>query len=100
MAAEEITFHDQAAAEYDAAFDWYLARSPDSARKFDSEVQRALQQILEHPRRSATGPSGTRRYLLRKFPFLLIYRELSQETVQIVAVAHANRKPGFWTQRV
>jgi toxin ParE1/3/4 len=100
MAADEITFHDEAAAEYDAAFDWYLARSPDAARRFDTEVQRALQQVLDNPRRWAVGPPGTRRYLLRKFPFLLIYRETSQNVMQVIALAHTSRKPGFWKERL
>jgi plasmid stabilization system protein ParE len=40
-------FHEEAGIEYDAAFDWYLARSPDAARKFDAEVERAITQIVE-----------------------------------------------------
>ncbi len=58
MAADEITFHDEAAAEYDAAFDWYLARSAEAARRFDNEVQRGLEQILERPSRWAQAPSA------------------------------------------
>lgn len=100
MAADKITFHDEAAAEYDAAFDWYLARSPDAARRFDTEIHHALKQILQSPKRWAVAPSGTRHYLLRKFPFILVYRDLSEENVQIVAVAHTSRKPGFWKHRI
>jgi hypothetical protein len=39
-------FHQEATAEYDTAFDWYLERSPDAALKFDAEVDRALAQII------------------------------------------------------
>jgi len=46
MPADFAEFHEEAAAEYDAAFDWYLARSPDAALKFDAEVARAFTQIL------------------------------------------------------
>jgi len=34
----ETEFHEEAAAEYDAAFDWYLQQSPEAALKFDAEV--------------------------------------------------------------
>jgi plasmid stabilization system protein ParE len=67
--------HEEAAAEYDAAFDWYLQRSPDAAPKFDAEVDRALAEIIKAPQRWTPGLSNTRRFLLRKFPFLVIYRE-------------------------
>jgi len=43
------------------AFDWYLERSPEAAHKFDFEVESALAQIVEGPKRWALGPLKTRR---------------------------------------
>jgi len=48
-----IEFHEEAGTEYDAAFDWYFQRSPDAAVKFDSEVERAIEEILKTPQRWA-----------------------------------------------
>jgi len=95
-----IEFHEEAGTEYDAAFDWYSQRNPDAAVKFDREVDRAIEEILKAPQRWAMGPYGTRRFLLRRFPFILIYRERASGNVQIIAVAHASRRPGFWKKRV
>jgi toxin ParE1/3/4 len=100
VAIKAIEFHDEAAAEYDAAFDWYLNRSSDAARQFDIEFDRALTHIGEGPRRWAFGPFNTRRYLLRHFPFLLVYRELPSGNVQILALAHTSRRPGYWKHRI
>jgi toxin ParE1/3/4 len=100
MLTDSAEFHEEAAAEYDAAFDWYRERSPDAALKFDAEVDRALAYIIEAPRRWAIGPHSTRRFLLRQFPFTLIYRERASGNIQIVAVAHTSRKPGYWKQRL
>jgi toxin ParE1/3/4 len=95
-------FHQEAGAEYDAAFDWYLARSPDAALRFDAEVDRALAHIVQEPSRWAVGSYGTRRFLLRQFPFILVYRERVSGNIQIVAVAHTSRirKPGYWKRRL
>lgn len=82
------------------AFDWYLERSPDAALRFDSEVNRALVEIVGAPQRWAVGSHQTRRFLLRKFPFVLIYRERANGEIQIVAVAHTSRKPGYWKERI
>jgi toxin ParE1/3/4 len=98
--AKAIEFHDEAGAEYDAAFDWYLHRSPDAAFKFDAEVVRALTLIGQAPKRWARGSSNTHRFLLRQFPFVLIYREWAAAGLQIVAVAHCSRRPGYWKQRL
>lgn len=100
MPTSSAEFHDEAAAEYDAAFDWYLQRSPDSAHEFDAEVDRALAQIVHAPQRWAVGSHSTRRFLLRQFPFILIYRQRSDGSIQIVAVAHTSRKPGSWAGRL
>jgi toxin ParE1/3/4 len=100
MRSDAVDLHDEASAEYDAAFDWYLQRSADAALKFDAEVERALTQIVEAPQRWAAGPYSTRRFLLRQFPFTLIYREQPSGVIQIVAVAHTSRKPGYWKQRL
>jgi toxin ParE1/3/4 len=95
-----VELHEEAAAEYNAAFDWYLQRSPDAALKLDAEFERALAEIAQAPQRWASGPHHTRRFLLRKFPFLVIYRERAGGDLQIVAVAHTSRKPGYWKERI
>jgi plasmid stabilization system protein ParE len=100
MPTDAAEFHQEATTEYDAAFDWYLERSPDAALRFDAEVDRALAQIVEAPRRWAAGPHATRKFLLRQFPFTLIYRERALGEIQVVAVAHTSRKPGYWRQRL
>ena len=100
MPTRGVTLHDEAAADYDAAFDWYLERSPDAALRFDAEVERAITEIAQAPQRWVRGSYGTRRYLLRGFPYLVIYREQSEENIQIVAFAHTGRHPGYWKTRL
>jgi toxin ParE1/3/4 len=100
MPGNVVDFHPEASDEYDAAFDWYLTRSRDAALRFDAEVDRGLALIIQAPRRWAAGPYGTRRFLLRKFPFILVYREPTSDNVQVVSVAHTSRKPGYWKRRL
>jgi hypothetical protein len=78
---------------------WYLERSADAAVEFDAEVDRALAQIVAAPRRWAAGPFSTRRFLLRRFPFTLLYRQIASGNIQVVAIAHTSRKPGYWKKR-
>lgn len=99
MPTRRVTLHDEAAADYDAAFDWYAQRSPVAALKFDAEVERAMREIARAPERWARGSHGTRRFLLRGFPFLLIYR-LQRDNLQVLAVAHTSRRPGYWKTRL
>jgi toxin ParE1/3/4 len=42
---------------------------------------------------------GTRAYLLRRFPYIVAYR-IAEHRVEVLAVAHGHRKPGYWSDRV
>ena len=100
MPDSSVDLHEEAAAEYGAAFDWYLDRSADAALRFDAVVKRAFAQIEQAPQRWVAGAHRTRKFLLRQFPFTLIYRERVAGNIQVVAVAHTSRKPGYWKQRL
>jgi toxin ParE1/3/4 len=40
----------------------------------------------------------TRRVPLRRFPYVLVYRERTNES-QVIAFAHTSRMPGYWRPR-
>jgi toxin ParE1/3/4 len=99
MGSKALEFHEAASLEFEAAFAWYFERSERAALRFAREVERALGLISEVPERFPAGVRGTRRFLLRRFPFALVYRELPS-AIQVVAVAHGRRRPGYWKTRV
>jgi plasmid stabilization system protein ParE len=70
---DSVEFHEEAIAEYDAAFDWYLEQNPDTALKFDAEVDRALAQILQAPQRWDDWPAFHSKVLAETISF---YRAL------------------------
>lgn len=72
-----------------------LLRPMRSWRKLDQAIDR----ISEGPERWAAYLHGTRRYLLKRFPYLVVYRETATG-LQVIAVAHAKRKPGYWRHRI
>ena len=69
-------FHPAAAAEVEAAVQWYAERSPVAARAFAAEVSTCVERVGEAPERWPRYVHGTRRYLLPHFPFSLVYRVL------------------------
>ena len=99
MAVKSVEFHEEASAEYEQAFDWYFAHSELSASKFANDLGHAIGMIAEAPRRWPAGLFGTRKFLLRRFPFVVVYRELSS-AIQVLAVAHCHRRPGYWRTRI
>lgn len=93
-----IEFHPEARAEADATFDHYLASSPAIALAFVESLDKARSAIQDYPDTWAVYLYGTHRYLLGRFPFVIVYRA-TERCIEIVAVAHGHREPGYWRSR-
>ena len=98
MAEIRIEFHPSAVEEALGARDWYAERSVAAAKAFLHELDHALKLVAEAPQRWPQYEYGTRRVLFRRFPFSLVYR-VEGSSVQVVALMHQRRKPGYWHRR-
>jgi len=98
MTFKQVELHEEALAEAQAAYDWYLVRNTAAAEGFIAELDQAIEQIGAFPDASGAHISGTRRHVMRRFPFIVIYRE-QQQVIQVIAVAHGRRRPGYWKHR-
>jgi plasmid stabilization system protein ParE len=96
--ATELEYLEDALEEVEAAARWYADRSASAGDGFSAEIDLAEEAIVEFPDAWPPFDHGTRRYLLRRFPFGVIYRIESRRIV-IVAVAHGHRRPGYWKSR-
>jgi plasmid stabilization system protein ParE len=70
-----------------------VAASP--LRRFADEVERVVQLLLEHPELRSHLDNDLRHFILRRFPFSIVYAEATN-LIYIVAVAHGSREPGYW----
>jgi len=99
MAVRSLEFHPQALAEFSTALGWYLQRSEAAASRLVAELDRAIDLVRGTPGRWPKGEHSTRKFVLRRFPFAVIYRE-KESVVQILAIAHGHRRPGYWKKRL
>ncbi len=98
MSSTPVVLHKEAIEEGRAAREWYEARSPAAGEAFLAELDHAIGQIAEIPGGWPQYIEGTRRYLLRRFPFSVVYRK-RRKSIQVLAVAHNARRPGYWKAR-
>ena len=98
MADPSFEFHPEAIAEAREARRWYAVRDPKAAEAFLAELDQAQARVIANPDRWPAHLHGTRRYRLRRFPYLLVYRA-TPERIVVLAVAHAKRRPGYWKAR-
>ena len=99
MAAKALEIHPSALSDLKSAIGWYLERSEPAAVEFAAEMDRAVALVVESPARWPTGEHGTRKFILNRFPFAVVYRE-KQTSIQILAIAHGHRNPDYWKGRL
>lgn len=98
MPASSYRFHPAAEVELREAADWYEDHSEGLGLEFLAKVRRKVIQILENPQLWREF-RGTRRVLVGRFPYAIVYREVSADEIEIVAVAHFKKQPRYWSRR-
>ena len=95
-----LDFHPEAGDEILNAVEWYLEHGDKTvAQRFALELETVLQRIKENPRHHGSIRADIRRALLPHFPYAVVYKH-SDEVIQIIAVAHVRRRPGYWRKRI
>ena len=90
-------WHPDALAEADAATAFYRDKRPGLAQRFLDNLEAALHRVEQHPHIYREVEPGIRKCRIQTFPYALIFRDGS--TIEIVAVMHIRRKPGYWKNR-
>jgi toxin ParE1/3/4 len=94
-----LQYHPESKAESKEAIDFYWNRSRAAALDFRDELKRAISRLRKAPNTCSPYIHGTRRALLDRFPYSIIFREWLHG-IQIIAIAHGKRRPGYWKKRL
>jgi plasmid stabilization system protein ParE len=92
-------FHPEAELELYEAARRYESEVTGLGRRFGDEVERVVNLLLENPEMGVCVDEDLRHFVLRKFPFSVVYAAAG-DLVYIVAVAHGSREPDYWRLRV
>lgn len=85
--------------EMDEACEYYEEHLGGLGYRFIEDVLNGFKRVKSNPTSWSTYSKNTRRCLLNKFPFGIIYRKHNDEII-IVAVANLHRKPMYWKDRI
>jgi toxin ParE1/3/4 len=93
-----VSFHPMAEQELNDAASYCNAQSPGLGYAFLDEVQRAVEQILEHSEAAPVVNRLVRRKLVPRFPYGVMY-SLTPDSIRALAVANLKRRPFYWRGR-
>jgi toxin ParE1/3/4 len=95
----KIIAHPAAAADLNNAAAFYSEQANKQiGLAFITEFEKAAALLSGNPELGTPWVSGTRRFVLRRFPFNIVYR-LFPDYLLIIAIAHQKRRPGYWHRR-
>lgn len=88
----------EAAADVQAAFDWYEDQRPGLGEAFEAAFFGALDRAVRLPEGFEVLHRGTRRVLLQRFPYGLYYKVYG-DTLLVLACLHCKEHPDRWRRR-
>ena len=92
-------FHPAAEAEHLESVAYFESKRPGLGATYLTEFEKILKEVCKSPTRYAIKLNPDIRHRgMKKFPFTILFREV-EGTVQILAVAHHRRRPGYWLGR-
>ncbi len=94
-----VDFHPDARAEFFESTLYYEAQQQGLGIRFRAAVQEGAQKIQSRPQLYPIIEDDVRQCRVQRFPYGVIYR-IRGDAIQIIAVMHLHRKPGYWRERL
>jgi hypothetical protein len=82
----------------DEAYSYYQDQKVGLGDEFIKEVMAAINRIRINPYAWSALSQRTRRCLLNRFPYGVIY-QIRENTILIIAIANLHRYPAYWQNR-
>jgi plasmid stabilization system protein ParE len=94
-----VCWHDEAKVEFIEAAAYYEEQTENLGSRFGTALESAIARACSNPTTPRTFHTSFRKVGLNKFPYAAVYRLLDEDNLQIIAVMHLHRKPGYWKSR-
>ncbi len=94
-----VYLRPEAEEEIGHAAEWYAERGLELGSAFLDEVSRTIAALQSAPERYPIVDASIRKAVLRRFPYLLLYRATDEEVV-VISCFHTRRDPREWRERL
>lgn len=95
----ELKLHPLAQKEIRDAIAYYEKQELGLGRRFRHCVYSKIDTLQSFPQRAARVFGPFRRLMITRFPYGIVYK-IDGNLLIIIAIAHQNRKPNYWHDRI
>jgi toxin ParE1/3/4 len=95
----DVTFHEDAQAEFDEAAAFYAMERVSLGEGFIQAVEHAVAHVQLHPDSAAVIRGRVRRMRVERFPYSVVHSVVGN-VIRVLAIAHDRRRPFYWNRRL
>jgi hypothetical protein len=95
----KLLLHPSVVEEISEAKNFYNSKVEELGNQLLDEINTAIKFIEESPETWPAYYINLHRFILKRFPFSIIYR-IKDNEVQVIAFMHHRRKPLYWKKRI
>ena len=94
-----IELSDEAEVDFDKSYEFYFEDSPKVADSYFKQMNISFENINHNPKSFSIVHKHVRKYVVKKFPFVVYYR-IVDTIIQVIAIFHTSRNPEIWNERI
>ena len=95
----KVAFLEPAQYELEEAVEYYNQQHHNLGSDFLSEVVDSIGRITEYPDAWQSLTARTRRCVIHRFPYGIIY-QIRSDIILVIAISNLHRKPTYWQDRI
>jgi plasmid stabilization system protein ParE len=95
----KLIVRPEAELDLEDAFEWYESQSASLGSEFVRAIDACISSIGRNPLAYQIIHQQTRRVLVRRFPYSLLYI-VEDDKIAIIACLHSKRNPNDWQDRL
>ncbi len=93
-----IEISDEVENDFDKSYEYYSEENPKVADSFYKQINLSLENLKQHPVSFPVAYKNVRKFVVKKFPFV-IYYQLIDSVIRVIAIFHTSRNPEIWNDR-
>lgn len=97
--AKPLIIEPEAEVDLAEAYAWYERQRSGLGSDLLLCIEAAFQSISDRPRSFPKIATTVRRTLVRRFPYLILYKEGSR-IIHVLGIFHVKRDPRKWAERI
>jgi toxin ParE1/3/4 len=95
-----VEYHPAIERELSEIIKYYNDCSRGLGGEFLNEFERQILKIAAMPTRWMTVETGVRRALMKRFPFVIYFKILENDTIRVTVIKHQRRHPDYGRNRI